>query len=429
MTKMKFLIASCLLGVCDFAWGQGSLYAGLYTRSARIEYANKSNFIIKGLEIGNISNHCITLLNCHNVTIKNCKLGPSKREGVYLYKCTNVTIINCSMEKVETGVLAEYCSRITFEHNEVKNVTGPIPHGQMIQLAYCSGGGHSIRYNVSENILEQSYPEDIINIYKSSGTTDSPIIISNNWIRGGGPSKSGGGIMIGDNGGSYTFVENNILVDPGQYGIAIAGGHHNSIKNNKVYSKQQSFNNVGIYAWEQYGLPCHDLTISNNEVNYKSASGSLNNWWFSDNVGIVTGKATNLYCPSLTLDVLPTQIIGRAMLPAPRWTSGWPCAKEVVKQGFTACVNLNEAGTSYYIVLPTGSVSPNSNQVKAGKDAFWNTVADNMKGYIPCVSGTFEYKLILLGLTENKSYDVYFVAENKELILQPAPLRVVVNVR
>ena len=333
------------------------------------------------------------------------------------------------MEKVETGVLAEYSSVISFEYNEVKNVTGPMPHGQMIQLAYCSGGGHSIRYNVSENILGESYPEDIINIYMSSGTVDSPIVISNNWIRGGGPSKSGGGIMIGDNGGSYSFVENNILVDPGQYGIAIVGGHHNTIKNNKVYGKQQSFTNVGIYAWEQYGLPCHDLTISNNEVNFKHRDGFLNNLWFSDNVGTVAGKATNMYIPNLTQYVLPTQIIGRAMIPGPTWISGWPCVTEVIQSGFTACVNMNEAGISYYVVLPTGSVSPNSNQVKTGKDGYGNPLAANRKGFISCQLGAVEYKVPITDLTENKSYDVYFVAENKQLILQPTPLLLIVSVR
>ena len=314
MSKIIFLIASSLLVVCDFTWGQGSSYSGLYTRSARIEYANKSNFSIKGLEIANPTGHSISLTNCSNITIQNCKLGPSKMEGVYLYNCTNVTITNCTMEKVQTGVLAESCSGIKFEYNEVKNVQGPFPRGQMILLANCSGGGNSISFNISENILGQSYPEDIINMYMSSGTADSPIIISNNWIRGGGPSMSGGGIMLGDNGGSYVLVENNILVDPGQYGIGIASGHHIKVINNKVYGRKQDFTNVGLFAWEQYKLECHHITIANNEVNFTHRDGFLNNWWFSDNVGIVAGKATNLYSPNLTPNVLPIQIINRAKI-------------------------------------------------------------------------------------------------------------------
>ncbi|MEI7503976.1 MAG: right-handed parallel beta-helix repeat-containing protein [Paludibacter sp.] len=428
MRKIIFIIVSCLFGVCNLTWGQGSSYTGSYTRSPRIEYSNKSNIIIMGIEIANPTGHSISLTNCSNITIQNCKLGPSKKEGIYLYKCKNVTITNCSIEKVESGVLAVSSSGIKFEYNEVKNVQGPYPRGQMIQFVYVNGSGNSISFNVSENILGQSYPEDIINMYMSSGTADSPINICNNWIRGGGPSFSGGGIMLGDSGGSYILVENNILVDPGQYGIGISSGHHITVRNNKVYGRKQEFTNVGIYAWEQYKLGCHDISISNNEVNYVNKIGEEVAYWNGGNCGVIEGWYTNISNSQLNAYVLPARIIDRAMISAPTWTSGWPSATEVVQNGFTACVNLNEAGNSYYVVLPTGSVSPNSNQVKAGKDANGNPLSDAQKGIISCELGAFEYKSPISGLTENNSYDVYFVAENKELILQQIPLRIVVTV-
>lgn len=323
MSKLMFLLAYCLIGLSILSWAQGSSYAGKYTHSAHIEHVNKSNFVINGLEIKNTSNHCIALSNCHNVTIRNCKFGPSPAYlGIYLYNCTNISISNCLMENLQSAVLAVSSSGIMFEYNEVKNVQGPFPRGQMVQFAYVSGGGNSISFNVSENIQGESNPEDIINIYMSSGTVDSPILISNNWIRGGGPSISGGGIMLGDKGGSYILVENNILVDPGQYGIGIASGHHITVSKNKVYGKKQKFTNVGIYAWEQYNLDCHDITISNNEVNFTHKDGLLNNWWFSENVGSIAGRASNLYSPILSPEVLPTQISRRAMNPVPMWISG-----------------------------------------------------------------------------------------------------------
>ena len=439
MSKILFILASCLLVVCDFAWGQGSTYSGSYTRSPRVQYTNISDFIINGLNIDNTSNHCITLINCHNVTIKNCKLGPSPAFlGVYLSGCSNVTVTNCTFENLATAMIASVCTNdIKFEHNDVKNIQGPSnggdwAWGQMVQFIQVKGPGHSISYNVCENISGQSAPEDIVNLNDgTSGTPTSPIKVSSNWIRGGGPSDSGGGICLGDGGGSYTLVENNILVNPGQYGIGVSGGHNHIIRKNKVYGRQQTFTNVGLSAWNQYIYisATYEIEIANNQVNYTQRDGSLNNWWFSDNVGMVAGKATNLYSPFLTPNVLPSQIIGRAMIPAPIWTSGWPVATEIVHFGFTACVNMNEAGASYYVILPTGSVSPNSNQVKAGKDACGNPIADNLKGFVSCKSGAIEYKVPITGLNENKSYDVYFVAENKELILQPTPMRVIVSVR
>ena len=99
----KYLIASVLfLFVIQFmSFGQGSTYTGTYTNSSSLQYSNKSNFVIEGLEIGNVSNHCITLSNCQNVVIRNCKLGPTpSRLGVYLYGCSNVTVTNCTFENV-----------------------------------------------------------------------------------------------------------------------------------------------------------------------------------------------------------------------------------------------------------------------------------------------------------------------------------------
>jgi hypothetical protein len=46
--------------------------------------------------------------------------------------------------------------------------------------------------------------------------------------------------MTGDSGGAYIVVKDNILVDPSQYGIAIAGGHHIQILDNKVFGKNRS---------------------------------------------------------------------------------------------------------------------------------------------------------------------------------------------
>ncbi len=121
-----------------------------------------------------------------------------------------------------------------------------MPRGQMVQFNNVKGGGNSINYNVVENILGQSSPEDAISVYMSNGIVGDPIQVVGNWIRGGGPSGSGGGIMVGDYGGSHILVKDNILVDPGQYGIAISSGTGISIKNNKIYAKQQSFTNVGL---------------------------------------------------------------------------------------------------------------------------------------------------------------------------------------
>ena len=283
-----------------------------YKISAPIILNGKSNMTISNLQITNPGGNCITLTNCSNITIQNCKLGPSKGEGVSISNSTNITVTYNSMESIRTGVYAGESSGIKIDNNDVKNVVGPMPRGQMVQFDKVTGAQNSISYNVCENIAGKSAPEDVVSLYKSNGTASDPIKVVGNWIRGGGPSASGGGIMSGDAGGSYVLVENNILVNPGQYGLSISGGHDIIVRNNKVFSSKQSFTNVGLFAWNQYAAQSYSNTMSNNQVNFTSKKGSLNNSWNGGNMGVITGWKTNVYNSKLTASVLPTIIIGKA---------------------------------------------------------------------------------------------------------------------
>lgn len=312
MKNRILLTVAFLFTLLSLSYSQGSTYTGSYSNSSPIIWNGISNQTIEQKAITNSSGHCISLSNCSNITIRNCKLGPALNEGVFLYKCTNITVINCTFETIETGLYANQSSGIKFNYNDVKNVQGPYPKGQMVQFDVVNGGGNSISYNAVENILGQSVAEDAISLYKSNGIPTDRIQIVGNWIRGGGPSNSGGGIMTGDAGGSYVNVVNNILVNPGQYGIAIASGHHISIKNNKVYGKRQSFTNVGIYVFKQYPTECSTDSVFNNVVNFIHNTGSLNNYYNDNSCGDVTGWNTNTYDVNLNENILPVKILARA---------------------------------------------------------------------------------------------------------------------
>ncbi len=289
---------------------QAQVSVSTYKASAPIVWEGVNDKTISSLEINNPGGHCIKLSNCSNITIRNCKLGPSKGEGVFLSNCTNITVTYCTMDSVESGVVADIGSGIKVTYNNVKNVLGPMPRGQMVQFGNVNGSGNCINYNNGENILGQSHPEDEISLYMCNGTAQDPIQVVGNWIRGGGPSGSGGGIMTGDMGGSYILVQDNILINPGQYGITIASGHHITIKNNKIYSKKLPFSNVGLSAYRQYPIDTYANTISDNEVNFTNKDGVLNNMWNAGNAGDVLGWDTNKYNQNLTESVLPSKIIG-----------------------------------------------------------------------------------------------------------------------
>ncbi|NDP20089.1 MAG: right-handed parallel beta-helix repeat-containing protein [Paludibacter sp.] len=311
MKKTVALNTLLLFLIHSFSYGQKSTYSGTYTSSTPISLNGVSNRTISNLKISNSKGNCITLTNCSNITIDNCKLGPSIGEGVSIEGCSNITVKYSSMESIRTGVYAVTSTGIKVEYNEVKNLQGPMPRGQMVQFDKVTGTGNSISYNVCENIAGKSNPEDAISLYQSQGTENDRIKIIGNVIRGGGPSNSGGGIMVGDNGGSYVLVENNILVNPGQYGISVTSGHNITVTNNKIYSRKFPFSNVGLYVWRQYEYETHTITISNNEINYTNKLGFLNNLWNAGNSGSIKGWKTNFYNSKLNESVLSEVIIGK----------------------------------------------------------------------------------------------------------------------
>ena len=148
-------------------------------------------------------------------------------------------------------------------------------------------------------------------MYQSGGTASDPILIARNKFNGGGPSGSGAGMQLGDDGGSYIVAEDNILVNPPAVGLGMAGGHDITYRNNKVYSAndpQRYFTNVGLTAGRIYnpdtgvGTPpgkCYNITIENNAITFWQAANWNNNGapaW--RNPTYITSKGTDGVSPS-----------------------------------------------------------------------------------------------------------------------------------
>lgn len=281
------------------------------TTSAVINLTGAHDLTISGKSISGGTVPAITLTNCYNIHITGNMLGNSTDVGIYLYNCYNVTIDSNDISNVASGVDVVNTTKggIVVVWNQFRNMQGPFPRGQFVQFNTVSGANNLIDNNRCENVFGSSNPEDAINIYKSKGTAASPIKITNNWIRGGGPSATGGGIMLGDNGGSYQVASGNVLVDPGQYGMAIAGGDHMSITGNSVYARMQSFTNVGVYIWAQSGAKCTYATISGNRVNFTNAQNEQNDSWVGTGQATPSGWATNTWGATIDASILPTAVV------------------------------------------------------------------------------------------------------------------------
>jgi len=293
-----------------------SLASLTFTNSSVINYTGQHDITISGKRIAGGNVPAITLTNCYNVHITQNYLGNSTTIGILLYNCKNITIDYNFVTNVSTGVYAEACpsGAIVVNYNQFRNMQGPFPRGAFVQFNAVSGAGNSISYNKGENIYGSSYPEDAINLFKSNGTSSSPIMVVGNWVRGGGPSATGGGIMLGDSGGSYQVAKDNVIVNPGQYGMAISGGTNMTVQNNKIYSKAQSFSNVGLYVWAQQGdassIPyISNATVSGNQVHFLSGQWGENDSYLGSGETTPTGWSTNTWNASLTESILPTTIL------------------------------------------------------------------------------------------------------------------------
>ena len=278
-----------------------------YTRSGIISLNGAHHLIIAGKSIAGGAVPSISLYNCYHIRITGNKLFNSTNEGIHLYNCDHITVDHNYFTNVSTGVYAEQSIKggIVVAHNQFLNMQGPYPRGQCVQFNKIRGPGNGITYNRCENIPGKSNPEDIISLYKSAGTAESPIIVKGNWIRGGGPSRSGGGIMLGDNGGSYQTAEDNVLVDPGQYGMAISGGDHNAIINNCIYARSQPFTNVGLYVAGYNGAVCTYSTVAGNKVRFFDRNHHQNNAWMGPGISTPSGWETNSWGANIGPDLLP----------------------------------------------------------------------------------------------------------------------------
>ena len=269
-----------------------------YKFSAPISLDGKKNITIPGDSIIAGSVPAISLVNCSNIHITRCRLLKGtgvKAIGIFLKECSNITIDSCYISNVASGIYALRCTGVKINGNQMQNMLGPYPRGQFIQFDDVKGAGNRVTNNRLQNIDGESYAEDAISMFKTNGTPASPVMISGNSIKGGGPSKTGGGIMLGDGGGSYQIAENNKLVNPGQYGMAVSGGTNMQILNNRIYSAKTSVSNVGIYVNNQYPVSCAVIIVNGNHVNWTNSRGEANGSWNSGNCGSVSGWSSNYW--------------------------------------------------------------------------------------------------------------------------------------
>ncbi|HVW15946.1 MAG TPA: right-handed parallel beta-helix repeat-containing protein [Mucilaginibacter sp.] len=295
-----------------------------YKYSAPIVLRNQSNLTISGDSINGGSVPCISLSNCHNIHITNCRLQNGttiNSTGVNIANCTGITVDNCMISKVSTGVYAQDSQTINVNTNQFLNMMGPYPRGAYVQFNNVSGSGNRIQNNKGENVAGQSNPEDGISLYKCNGLPADPILVSGNMLRGGGPSTTGAGITVGDQGGSYQTVTNNIVVNTGTDGMQVAGGTYINMSNNTIYGTATSISHVGLGFGNYSGLPCNNITMGGNKIKWMCGKASDLAYYpkgttsvekdesYQTSLTKPAGWGTNILGAPLNASVLPATLI------------------------------------------------------------------------------------------------------------------------
>ncbi|MFA5623862.1 MAG: hypothetical protein WC966_02235 [Bradymonadales bacterium] len=269
----------------------------------------KSGDTLTGYHITSTNGPCVWGHDLKDVRITNNIIGPcgedAKGVGVLLERSSDVRVDHNYITDVASGFYAQQEGKVldnlVFDHNFVTKVRGPGARGQMLQFNAAKGSGHKVLCNISYQ-GSPGYklgPGDQVNIFMSSGTADSPILIAYNKILGGGPHEAGGGLLAADFGGDYITIRNNFLLNPGQYGVAIAGGKHNKLLDNIMYSDTVfPWSNVAVIVWGQGNSTspetCNNHEVRGNRVFYLSKNG-FGGAWNGKNCGEVAGWDDNTF--------------------------------------------------------------------------------------------------------------------------------------
>jgi hypothetical protein len=237
----------------------------------------------------------LTVINTTGVGTNPGQSGVQKGMFVHIEQAVNLLVENNTMSGVRFGVYVNrYVGNFTHAQNIqiLNNIVNNVDARPSTGSGYATSGeynGHAfqlnnvigvpnvvIAWNQVINTPRQSQCSDLINIFESSGTSASHILIHDNYLQGAYPTNPGtdrytGGGIITDgqtsdtlsNATGYVDAYNNQVVSTANYGISIAAGHDNNFYNNTVISSgylsdgsfiPMTFSN-GINNYNNYNQP------------------------------------------------------------------------------------------------------------------------------------------------------------------------------
>lgn len=156
-----------------------------------------------GVQIANVVIHHdggagIALASAPSVSIRNADIvfdgapqagaNPSSFDNnIDCYASPGLVVSNVRLTRGSSGIFLNQCNGSKLTNIEGHDQRGPFPRGQLVQWANATGG--SIAHFSDENSLANSWTEDNVNVYESSGITISDGLVDTN------NSPSGDGVI------------------------------------------------------------------------------------------------------------------------------------------------------------------------------------------------------------------------------------------
>lgn len=305
--------------------------------------ANASGLVIKHKRFTNPNSgvnggKIFSIFDSQNIWFDSCYFGPSYDVAIDAYNVQGLKVTNSLFANNMTGVYATNCEDVQVNNNQFINPVGPFARGQAVQfntVGTSASGQCWVRDNRIEAFMGESDPEDLININNSHGRSGAPIDVSGNILRGGGPSMSGGGILIGERGGSWNSIINNKAYNPGNYIFSVSGGSNNVMSNNygwmDTHRDLDVWSNVGFIIWAQNEstlVPCNPITFTNNSAYLVSTRFGANPYFDGGNCTITDSGNTFLNNGSDTTAFKIAMAFPETVITALSWADLWLVREE-----------------------------------------------------------------------------------------------------
>jgi hypothetical protein len=300
---------------------QGGTYSGNWKSTtpgiAAVTIATTSPVIIQNSYMTSPSNLISDPIFGSNLTVKNVVaigvnpnvLGLSNGVFVDAQSPALLDVESSYFENVLFGVLvrgyggnADGTHTITILNNRGRNILGTVSDGKggylpgrtnwqwahAIQISNVNSvPGMQIAWNELINYPGQSLVNEVINIFDTSGTASSPLLVHDNFIQGAYPYNP---TDLGYNGGGFSTdgtssdttatatafntIYNNQILGTVNVGVEIGTGHDNVAYNNRVISSgllpdgtQIPSQNGGLSLYDVYGNVQNGSMYNNNMYN------------------------------------------------------------------------------------------------------------------------------------------------------------------